>query len=91
MAWHGIAVTDSGTSGVPVPSADPDPAEAAALAEGAEELLGALDSEELRQIALLALEGWTNAEIGTAIGKSVAAVEPNRRLIRDIWAVRGST
>ena len=88
MAWHGIAETDSDTSGVPVPSVDPDPAEAAALAEGAEELLEVLGSEELRQIALLALEGWTNVEIGATIGKSVAAVERKRRLIRDIWTSR---
>jgi DNA-directed RNA polymerase specialized sigma24 family protein len=90
LMWHGIAETDSATSGVPVPSVDPDPADAAALAEGAEELLRALNCEELRQIALLAMEGWTNAEIGATIGKSVAAVERKRRLIRDIWSARAS-
>ena len=90
MAWHGIAEAESGTSDVPVPSADPEPAEAAALAEEAEALLGALSSGELRQVALLALEGRTNVEIGAQIGKSVAAVERKRRLIRDIWTARRS-
>ena len=90
MAWHEIAETDSGTSGVPVPSADPDPAEAAALAEGAAALLEMLGNGELQQIALLALQSHTNVEIAAAIGKSVAAVERKRRLIRDIWMARES-
>ena len=89
MAGHGFAEADS-ESGVPVASGEPDPAEAVALAEGAEELLRALGEEELQRIAQLALEGFTNAEIGSAIGKSVAAVERKLRRIRDVWAARGA-
>ena len=89
MAGHELAEADS-SDGVPVTSDDPDPAEAAALAEGAEELLKALGEDELRQIAQLTLEGYTNAEIGSRIGKSMAAVERKLRRIRELWAARGA-
>ncbi len=59
------------------------PVEVAALAE---ELLRELRDDELRQITPLSLEGRTNAEIGVAIGKSVAAVERKLHRIRNIWA-----
>src|SRR5262249_32841906 len=42
---------------------DPDPAEAAAVADEVARLLGVL-SEQLRTVALLALEGYSNREIG---------------------------
>ena len=75
--------------GPAVPSAEPDPAEAMALAEGVEQLLAVLDSEELRRIAVLAWEGYTDREIADRLGKSVATAERKIRRIRDIWSTRG--
>jgi DNA-directed RNA polymerase specialized sigma24 family protein len=64
MVGYGIAETDSAASGVPLPTGEPDPAEAAALAEGTEELLRALDDDELQQVELLARVSRSNAETG---------------------------
>jgi DNA-directed RNA polymerase specialized sigma24 family protein len=84
-----MAGTDSNAAGVPVASADPDPAEAAALAEGAERLLAALGDAELQRVAVLALEGYTNAEIATTLGKAVATAERKLKRIREIWGGMG--
>jgi DNA-directed RNA polymerase specialized sigma24 family protein len=82
---HVIASADSVPGGVPIASADPNPAEAAELAEGAERLLAALGDAELRRVAELALAGHTNAEIAAAIGKALASVERKLRRIRETW------
>jgi DNA-directed RNA polymerase specialized sigma24 family protein len=57
---------------------------AAAMAESLSQLLAALDPD-LRQIALLKLEGRTNEEIATLTGRSLATVERRLRLIRRRW------
>ncbi|MBA4192252.1 MAG: RNA polymerase subunit sigma-70 [Planctomycetaceae bacterium] len=85
MVAHGIATADSDPVGVVVASEHPDPAEAVVLAEGAERLLLALGDAELRRVAELALEGYTNAEIAATLGKAVATAERKRNRIRDIW------
>ena len=63
----------------------PTPEFAAETAEAVERLLGLLDDEELRRIALLKLEGFSNAEIATEIGRSLPTVERRFKLIREIW------
>jgi len=63
----------------------PTPEMAAAMTEALGQLLGMLDAD-LRQIALLKLEGWTNREIASRIDRSVATVERRLRLIRDKWS-----
>jgi len=63
---------------------EPTPEFAAAMTEGLCRLLGLLDND-LRQIALLKLEGHTNEEIGAIVGRSVPTVERRLRLIRDAW------
>ncbi len=63
---------------------EPTPEFAAATAEGLYRLLGLLEND-LRQIALLKLEGHTNQEIATIIDRSVPTVERRLRLIRDAW------
>jgi RNA polymerase sigma factor (sigma-70 family) len=83
------SAADSDASGLPVPSPEPEPVEAVALAESAERLLNVLGNEELRQIAVLALEGHTTREIARRIGKAVATVERKRRLIRETWTKKG--
>lgn len=89
MAIHGLASGDSEPGGLLVGSDEPDPAEAAILAEGAERLLRALGDTELRRVAELALEGYTNAEIATVIGKAVATAERKLKRIREIWSGMG--
>lgn len=66
----------------------PTPAEAAALAEEAEQRLAQLP-EDLRAIALYKLEGHTNAQIAGLpdMGCSVRTVERKLQLIREAWGV----
>jgi DNA-directed RNA polymerase specialized sigma24 family protein len=63
---------------------DPDPAEAAAVADGVARLLGVLTGE-LRTVALLALEGYTNREIGARLDLSEGSIGRKLRLIRETW------
>ena len=81
-----LADDDSDSVGAPAAPPDSDPAEAVALAEGSELLLEALGDAELRRIAILALEGYTNAETAVVIGKAVATVERKLKRIREIWS-----
>jgi DNA-directed RNA polymerase specialized sigma24 family protein len=86
---QGLGDRDSDFKGPAIQSADPDPAEAAALAEEVEKLLDALGSKELRDVAVWALEGYTNQEIAERLGKSVATAERKIRCIREIWSSQG--
>jgi DNA-directed RNA polymerase specialized sigma24 family protein len=80
-------LSDGGASstGPAVPSDSPDPAEVVALVEQVEQLLGVLGTDELRRVAVWALEGYTNHEIADRLGKSVVTAERKLRLIRGIW------
>ena len=62
---------------------------AALVAEQFEHLLDTLPDDELRRIALLKLEGHSNAEIAANIDRSVPTVERRLRLIRDTWHEEG--
>lgn len=66
----------------------PTPAEAVALAEAAEQRLLQLP-DDLRQIALWKLEGYTNAEIAALPTMDCAerTVERKLKLIREFWGV----
>jgi DNA-directed RNA polymerase specialized sigma24 family protein len=90
---HGLAngSDSSGACDLAITSADPDPAEAAALAEEVEHLLAALPSDDLRRVAVWALEGYTNREIATKLGRAVATAERKLRLIRESWSARTPT
>jgi DNA-directed RNA polymerase specialized sigma24 family protein len=77
------------TSGVEVEAPNPDPAEVVALADEVENMLALLGNHELQQIVVLTLEGRTNLEVATAIGKAVATVERKLKRIREIWANKG--
>jgi DNA-directed RNA polymerase specialized sigma24 family protein len=65
-------------------AADPDPAEAAAVADEVARLLGVL-SAQLRTVALLALDGWSNREIGERLDLSEGSIGRKLRLIRQTW------
>jgi DNA-directed RNA polymerase specialized sigma24 family protein len=63
----------------------PSPAFAAQMAEDFQVLLNKLEDDELRELALLKLEGWTNAEIASKLKCVLRTVERKLSLIRQIW------
>jgi DNA-directed RNA polymerase specialized sigma24 family protein len=65
-------------------ASEPDPAEAAAVADGVARLLGVLGGQ-LRTVAVLALEGYTNREIGDRLDLSEGSIGRKLRLIRQTW------
>jgi RNA polymerase sigma factor (sigma-70 family) len=71
-------------------SREPDPAFAAEVADRCRRLLAALPDDDLRAIALMKLEGHTNDEIATRLGKAPASVERRLRRIRRRWQDHGA-
>jgi DNA-directed RNA polymerase specialized sigma24 family protein len=63
----------------------PTPAEAAALNEALERRLRDLPEEDLQQVALMKLEGYTNGEIAEARQWGERTVERKLKLIRKRW------
>ena len=66
----------------------PCPATLGELKEGFSTLLAALEDETLEKIAIWSMEGYTNQEIATRIGRSLSSVDRKLKLIRDKWAAR---
>jgi RNA polymerase sigma factor (sigma-70 family) len=64
---------------------EPTPEFAAEMAEAVDRLFDQLADDQLRQIALLKLEGYTNEEIARKIGRALPTVERRLRLIREKW------
>jgi DNA-directed RNA polymerase specialized sigma24 family protein len=65
----------------------PSPGDALLLNEALERRLAALDSPELRQIALWRLEGFTNREIADRLQRTERSVERRVKRIRSKWSV----
>lgn len=65
---------------------EPSPALTALVNDEFRQLFSGLRTEDLRQIALLKLEGNTNKEIAQRLGRSESFVERKLRLIRQIWS-----
>jgi DNA-directed RNA polymerase specialized sigma24 family protein len=65
---------------------EPTPEFAAQTAEEYCRLLGLLGDAELRSIAVLKMEGYSNAEIASRVGCAVPTIERRLRLIRKTWA-----
>jgi DNA-directed RNA polymerase specialized sigma24 family protein len=84
-AFSELAGDDSEQPGAEFLGGEPDPAEAAALAESFALLMGRLGKEDLRQVAQWRLEGYSNAEIAERLGRNEGTVERKLRLIREIW------
>jgi DNA-directed RNA polymerase specialized sigma24 family protein len=63
-------------------SGDPDPAFAIEVADHVQWMLGQLEDDQLRQIALFKLEGHTNQEIAARLRCALSTVERRLRLIR---------
>jgi DNA-directed RNA polymerase specialized sigma24 family protein len=62
----------------------PTPDFAAMVAEQCRNLLAPLD-DELRDVALAKMQGYTSEEIAERLGCSLSTVERGLRLIRKIW------
>ena len=65
---------------------EPDPAVAAEMAEECERLLAALGDAELRQVAVLRMDGHSVEEVAHWVGCAPRSVKRKMQLIRDIWA-----
>jgi DNA-directed RNA polymerase specialized sigma24 family protein len=85
VTFSELAGDDSESPGPEVFGEEPDPAEAAALAETCARLLDRLDKTDLRQVALWRLEGYSNAEIAQRLSGHEGTVERKLQLIRAIW------
>jgi RNA polymerase sigma factor (sigma-70 family) len=68
---------------------EPTPAEAAVLNEALERRLRDLPEADLRQVALMRLQGYTNREIAEALKLGERSVERNLNLIRKRWEAVG--
>ena len=64
---------------------EPTPQFAAEMVEAVDRLFALLEDDQLRQIALCKLEGYTNEEIAGKIGRAPPTVERRLRLIRERW------
>jgi RNA polymerase sigma factor (sigma-70 family) len=67
-------------------SAEPTPELAAEMAEEYQRLLGRLEDDELRAIALWKVEGYTDEGIAQRLGCVVRTVERKLQRIRILWA-----
>ncbi len=65
---------------------EPTPAFAAQVAEQCRLLLERLEDQELANVALWKMEGFTTEEIAARLGCVPRTVERKLRLIRDIWS-----
>lgn len=64
---------------------DPTPEEAVIFIEEFERLLEVLSKAELRKIAMLKFEGYTNAEIAKELGRTERTIERKLERIRSEW------
>ena len=77
---------DDSTAGMErIAAADPDPEFAAHFEDECRRLLTRLGDPELTRLALLKLEGYTNEEIATRIGRTIRSVQRKLEAIRQIW------
>jgi DNA-directed RNA polymerase specialized sigma24 family protein len=85
-ALDGLLGPEDGGAGIEqVVGAEPTPELAAQAADEVRRLLGMLPNEEVRSVALMKLEGHTNAEIAQRLGCADATVERRLNLVRSLW------
>jgi DNA-directed RNA polymerase specialized sigma24 family protein len=66
----------------------PGPATLVELKEDFQKLLASLGDEMKQQIAILSMEGYTNQQIATRLGRSLSAINRKLKRIREIWGAR---
>jgi DNA-directed RNA polymerase specialized sigma24 family protein len=82
---------DAGPAGLEqVVGTEPSPEFAALVADECRRLLGGLRDDTLRQIALLRMEGYENAEIAARLGCGLRTVQRKLDLIRKTWLAQES-
>ena len=64
---------------------EPSPAFAAEVADELQRLLGLLDDDLLRQLALLRMEGYSNEQVAERLGCGLRSIERKLSLIRKAW------
>jgi DNA-directed RNA polymerase specialized sigma24 family protein len=85
-ALEGRPGRDEGGAGIEqVVGSEPTPALAAQVADEFERLMGLLLREDLRAVAVMKMEGYTNEEIAGRLGCALVTVERRLRLIRAAW------
>jgi DNA-directed RNA polymerase specialized sigma24 family protein len=67
-------------------SQEPPPEFAAECADQLRHLLDQLQHDDLKHIAILKMEGYTNEEIAQQLARGLATVERKLRAIREIWS-----
>ena len=67
-------------------SREPNPEVAAECAEQIGSLLESLEHEDLKKIALMKMEGYTNIEVANEVKCSITSIERKLRTIRSIWS-----
>jgi DNA-directed RNA polymerase specialized sigma24 family protein len=68
-----------------IPDESPSPELLMLALDACQRLLGLLDSDALRRVAVWKLAGWTNEAIRVQLGCSLATVERALARIRDTW------
>jgi DNA-directed RNA polymerase specialized sigma24 family protein len=68
---------------------EPTPELAAMVADECRHLLGKLENDLLRSVALLKMEGFTNEEVAARLGCVVSTVDRRLRTIRQVWSEEG--
>jgi DNA-directed RNA polymerase specialized sigma24 family protein len=63
----------------------------AQLSEATDELLNSLQDDQLRQIAIMRMDGYLVAEIASRLELSKRAIERRLQLIRKIWSERAES
>ncbi len=72
-----------------VVGSEPSPEFAAQMAEECQRLLSRLDQGDLREVAILKMEGYSNEEIATKLGCVPRTIERKLALIRALWEEPG--
>ena len=80
-----LPAEDEGRAFAELIGREPDPAFAAQVAEECQRLLALLEEPNLREVAVLKMEGHTNQEIADKVGRSLPTVELRLRRIRKLW------
>lgn len=68
-----------------LPSGEPSPEFASQFKETCDEMLGGLDGENLKQIGLLKMEGYTDSEVAAKLNCSRRTVQRRLEMIRRNW------